>query len=332
MDVSSLSALPSNPRILVIRLSAIGDLVFALPAVKALKDARPDAIIDWLVEDKHAALLRSCPFLNEVVIYPRSTLTPFSLFAHLRSLRARGDYHLIFDFQSNSKSAMQLLALKSKHKFGFARGTAKEGAHLFHNHHVSITPRMHRAQRDAELVRAAYSEVILPQSVKWETDVNVDGSGLTLLHTTTTEYGRDKDWGAENWVALARGLTTAGHDVALLHTPADLACVQKIADAAKVDLAPSTPSLEHLMSLLDHSKLLVSTDSGPAHIAALRGNDVVCLFGATDPQVYAPPGGDNVQVLYGGDSNTAPPKRQRDRQSLLMTKIAVGEVIAKCSI
>ena len=99
MDVSSLSALPSNPRILVIRLSAIGDLVFALPAVKALKDARPDAIIDWLVEDKHAALLRSCPFLNDVVIYPRSTLTPFSLFAHLRSLRARGDYHLIFDFQ-----------------------------------------------------------------------------------------------------------------------------------------------------------------------------------------------------------------------------------------
>ena len=129
---------------------------------------------------------------------------------------------------------------------------------------------MPRAQRDVELVKAAYSEVVLPQSVKWETDVNVDGSGLTLLHTTTTQNGRDKDWGADNWVMLASGLTADGHDVALLHTPADLVYVQKIADAAKVNLAPSTPSLEHLMSLLDSSKLLVSTDSGPAHLAALR--------------------------------------------------------------
>jgi heptosyltransferase-1 len=331
MDVSSLSTLPPNPRILVLRLSAMGDLVFALPAVKALKEARPDAVIDWLVEDKHSALLTSCPFINEVVAYPRSTLTAFSLFKHLKSLRARGNYHVIFDFQSNSKSAMQLLALKSKHKFGFASGTAKEGAHLFHHHHVDVDARLHRAQRDGELIKAAFDEIAIPESVSWKVDAEVNGNGLTLLHTTTTKYGRDKCWGAENWTKLAKQLTAAGHDVALLHTPADLTYVQQISDAANVNLAPSTPSLEHLMSLLDSSKLLVSTDSGPAHLAALRGNKVVCLFGATDPQMYSPPGGNNVQIIYGGDTGIAPPKRQRDRQSLLMAKIEVAEVMAACA-
>jgi ADP-heptose:LPS heptosyltransferase len=328
MDVSSLSALPPNPRILVIRLSAMGDLVFALPAIKALKNARPDATIDWLVEDKHSALLTSCPFINEVIIYPRSTLTTLSLFKHLKALRNRSSYDVIFDLQSNSKSAMQLLALKSKHKFGFARGIAKEGAHFFHHHHVNVTPRMHRTARDTEFVKSVIGDIAIPEQVRWPLDVTSDGSGLTLLHTTTTHYGRDKDWGADNWAALASQLKEDGHDVALLHTPADLGYVQRIANTADVNLAPTTPSLEHLMALLDESKLLISTDSGPAHIAALRGNKVVCLFGATDPVVYAPPGNrDNIKVIYAGDINTPPPKRQRDRQSLLMKKIAVADVL-----
>ena len=163
MDVSSLSTLPPDPRILVIRLSAMGDLAFALPAIKALKNARPDATIDWLVEDKHSALLTSCPFINEVIIYPRSTLTALSLFKHLKALRNRSSYDVIFDLQSNSKSAMQLLALKSKHKLGLARGIAIEGAHFFHHHHVNVTPRMHRTARDTEFVKNIVGDITIPE-------------------------------------------------------------------------------------------------------------------------------------------------------------------------
>lgn len=307
--------------------------MFALPAVKALKEARPDATIDWLVEDKHAALLKSCPFIDDVVIYPRSTLSALSLFRHLKKLRARGSYNLIFDFQSNSKSAMQLLALKSNHKFGFARGISKEGAHLFHHHHVTVAARLHRATRDAELVRATAGDIVIPKKVRWPVAAKVKGDGLTLLHTTTTNYGRDKDWGASNWIELAKQLTELGHRVALLHTPADLEYVQKIADAARVNLAPATPSLEHLIALLDQSKLLISTDSGPAHITALRGNKVLCLFGATDPVIYSPPGDSTkVKVIYGAEKNIAPPKRVRDRQSPLMAKISVADVLRLTSL
>jgi ADP-heptose:LPS heptosyltransferase len=305
----------------------MGDLVFALPAVKALRDSFPDATIDWIVEDKHAGLLRSCPFINNLVIFPRSSLRPLTLLKHLSQLRRRPQYDYIFDFQSNLKSALQLIALKSKHKVGFARPTAKEGSSLFHNQHVQVAPRLHRAQRDFEFLRRAFPSLQQPSAVRWPLKVEVDGADLTLLHTTTSNHGRDKDWGKENWIELAKRLKTYGHKVALLHTPGDRDHVQKIAIASGVNLAPETPSLEHLMALCDTARLLVSTDSGPAHITALRGQKVVCLYGPTDPLIYAPPGSAGVKVIDGCSESDVRPPRERSKQSPLMKKISVDAVV-----
>ncbi|MFT7516229.1 MAG: ADP-heptose:LPS heptosyltransferase [Myxococcota bacterium] len=337
VDAPNLSALPQNPRILVIRLSAMGDLVFALPAVKALKDARPDAKIEWLVEDKHAALLNSCPFIDKVLLFPRSSLgklmLPLRLAKHLAQLKKYGAYDLVIDFQSNLKSALQLTAIKSKCKMGFAAPIAKEGAQRFHHVNVHAEKRMPRAIRDGELLRAILPNAVIPDYVHWPIDAEIvngySSSDLTLLHTTTTQYGRDKDWGADKWTSLAQQLKSEGHKVALLHTPADAEYVNDIAVAAGVDLAPATPSIEYLLALLDTARLLISTDSGPAHIASLRGTKVVCLFGATDPLIYSPPGDRHkLEIVYANALNIAPPKRQRDRQSPLMQAITVAEVLA----
>ena len=65
---------PKDGRILAIRLSALGDIVFALPALRALRAARPQAHLAWLVEDRHAALLRNHPAIDELLIYPRTEL------------------------------------------------------------------------------------------------------------------------------------------------------------------------------------------------------------------------------------------------------------------
>lgn len=337
VDVPNLSALPQNPRILVIRLSAMGDLVFALPAVKALKDARPDAQIEWLVEDKHAALLNSCPFIDKVLIFPRHALgklmLPLRLAKHLSNLKKCGEYDLVFDFQSNLKSALQLTSIKSKCKIGFAAPISKEGAQRFHDINIHAQKRMPRAIRDGELLRATLPDAVIPDHVYWPIKSDIAAgypkTDLTLLHTTTTQYGRDKDWGADNWVSLAKQLKVDGHQVALLHTAADAQYVNDIALAADVALAPETPSIEHLLALLDKARLLISTDSGPAHIASLRGTKVVCLFGATDPVIYSPPGNiQKLKIVYANELTTAPPKRQRDRQSPLMQAITVAEVIA----
>ncbi|MDA0667850.1 MAG: glycosyltransferase family 9 protein [Planctomycetota bacterium] len=332
-----LADLPQNARILAIRMSALGDIVFALPVLDALHDALPNAKVDWLVEDHHAAVLEGHPAVHEVIQMPRKSwkggrgVAPF--WHHLRGLKKRGQYDLILDFQSNLKSALQLLFLKSPAKVGFAPPVAREGAHRFHKFHAQVPARAQRTERDLQLLR----------TLGWTGSPNFDGrwalDGETtaqyadlhnyeLLHTTTTVYGQDKLWPIERWAELAIAMREVGKTPLLLWTPADKAKVEEVAALSKgaATLAPATPSLAHLMALSDGANCLIGTDSGPVHLAAYRGTQVIALFGPTDPVIYHPPG-EKVQIVYAGEEGVAPPPRDRSKRSPWMDKISVSMVI-----
>lgn len=322
---------------LAIRLSALGDIVFALPALAALKQARPDLRVDWLVEDRFAAALEHHPLIEEVLIFPRkgwrSGRGIGPMWQHLRRLRQQRDYELVLDFQSNLKSALQLLFVRSKQRVGLAAPLAREGAQRFHHVHAQVTERAHRSERDAALLHAVGWQGDVQLQLQWPLPVEVcdsipaEAKQFTLLHTGVTTYGKDKEWPAERWVALARALVAAGHQPRLLWTPAEKDAAEEIVAAAGdgVELAPATPSINHLMALTDAARLLIGTDSGPVHLAAYRGTSVVALFGPTDPQIYSPPG-KRVQIVYAGENGEAPPPRDRSRRSPWMDKISVEDV------
>jgi lipopolysaccharide heptosyltransferase I len=338
MPRPQLADLPQGARVLAIRLSAMGDIVFALPALAALKQARPDLRVDWLVEDRFAALLKFHPLIEDVLIFPRkgwrSGRGIGPMWQHLRKLRKKRDYALVLDFQSNLKSALQLLFVRSKQRVGLAAPLAREGAQRFHHVHAEVAERAHRSERDAALLHAVGWQGNVQLHLRWPLPEDVqqaipsEADGLTLLHTGVTAYGKDKEWPAERWMELARSLVANGHRPRLLWTPAEREATQAIANAAGegVALAPATPSINHLMALTDQSRLLIGADSGPVHLAAYRGTSVVALFGPTDPKVYAPPG-KQVQIVYPGENDEAPPPRDRNRQSPWMAKISVEEVL-----
>jgi len=345
--MTGLLEVPEDGRILVVRLSALGDIVFALPALRALREARPAAHLAWLVEDRHAALLEHHPAIDELMVFPRREFRGGrglpSMLRHLRSLRRAPRWDLTLDLQSNLKSVLQLRWTRAACRAGFDRPVAREGAWRFHRLRCAPPPRAHRSARDLALVAATGlvegSDAVvrrwtqtpdrwaLPAPVVEAVDA-VDAPDV-LLHVTTTAYGRDKEWPAERWAALARLLRARGRRPAALWTPADRPKVDAVVDAADgaLELASATPSLAHLMALCDRAALLVGTDSGPVHLAAHRGTSVVALFGATDPQVYAPPG-PAVRVVYPGNDGEAPPKRDRTRRSPWMERIAVENVAA----
>ena len=339
MSRPQLADLPQGARVLAIRLSAMGDIVFALPALAALKEARPDLRVDWLVEDRFAAVLEHHPLIEEVLIFPRKGwrngrgIGP--MWQHLRKLRKQRDYELVLDFQSNLKSALQLLFVRSKQRVGLAAPLAREGAQRFHHVHAQVADRAHRSERDAALLHAVGWQGDVQMQLQWPLPAEVcdsipaEAKQFTLLHTGVTAYGKDKEWPAERWIELARALVNAGQQPRLLWTPAEKVAAQAIAVAAGdgVELAPATPSINHLMALTDAAQLLIGTDSGPVHLAAYRGTSVVALFGPTDPQVYAPPG-NKVQVVYAGKNGEAPPARDRSRRSPWMERIGVAEVLA----
>ena len=332
--------LPRDARVLALRLSALGDVVFAMPAVTALRQLVPDGRVDWLTEDRHAALLRGFPGVDEVLSFPRAAWGRRgggrAMLRHLRGLRQRR-YDLVLDFQGNLKSALQLLAARAPRKLGFDRPAAREGAQRFLSERLPDPGRVHRAERDLRLVRQLGYGGPAPAPGPWR--LPLDEAALAaaagapsdrprvLLHTTVTSYGRDKEWPRARWVELARQLDPAGYQVELLWTADQREAIEDLAaEAGCVRLAPATPSLHHLMAVTDAAAGLIGTDSGPVHLAALRGTSVVALYGPTDPLRYAPPG-QRVEVVSVLPPGECPPVRDRSCRSPLMDALAAEPVL-----
>jgi len=137
--------------VLVIRLSSLGDVLFALPAVQALLASGLAERVSWLVEDRAAGLLRSVEGLHEVVVFPRRSKRRWP--AHLRRLRARRD-DLVIDLQGNFKSRAHLAFLRAPRKLGYDAPLAREGAEKALTERFAPGPRVrHRVASHAALVR-----------------------------------------------------------------------------------------------------------------------------------------------------------------------------------
>lgn len=347
-------------RLLVARLSALGDIVFAVPAVAALRERFPDAQIDWLVEDRFEGLVRSLPLIDDVLVFPRKQWKNAgfgkpagfgsglrAMLRHVSELRGRAPYDAILDFQGNLKSSLQLGQVDALLRVGFDKGVAKEGAHRRYQLRVPDPGRVPRAARDYSLVRAFLArrfpeETPAPEPpavAPWPLEakavreilgaIESDVPEFILLHHGFTTYGRDKEWPVEHWAELCKSLRAAGHRPRLLWTPAERDRAEQILIAAEgtVTLAPATPSLDHLMALLDQAQLLVGTDSGPLHLSALRGNPVLALYGPTDPVRFAPPG-PRAHTVRAQEDDAEPPPRDRSRRAASMDALLPESVFA----
>ena len=226
-------------RLLVARLSALGDVVFAVPAVAALRAQFPQAQIDWLVEDRFEGLVRSLPLIDEVLVFPRKQWQNSgigkpgglggglrAMWGHLRTLRNLPRYDAALDFQGNLKSSLQLQQVDARLRIGFDRGVSKEGASKRYHLRVPDPGRVPRAQRDFELVRCFLREQGIeasaapPTVAPWPLEasavreilaaIEADTPEFVLLHHGFTPYGRDKEWPIEHWGALCKQLRQAG--------------------------------------------------------------------------------------------------------------------------
>src|SRR5262249_47386298 len=155
-------ATPRSSRILIVRLSALGDVVHALPMLDALRRARPDAEIGWLVEEKAASLLVGHPQIDRLWVAPRAQLVGLLrrgrviaalrlLVRFARELRAFG-YELVIDAHSNARSSLLALCSGARRRIGFAHGHAKEGAGWLYTDRVVPTHQL-KVQRALDLLR-----------------------------------------------------------------------------------------------------------------------------------------------------------------------------------
>src|ERR1700683_2038749 len=135
-------------KILVVRLSSLGDIVHSLPGVAALRDAAPDAQIDWLVARAWAPILEGSPVADRLISFDQKRAS--GVIRAIRELRA-ADYDTAVDFQGLYKSAALTLFSGAARRVGFDRLSAREpGASIFYNDRVRAAG-PHRVQKNLSL-------------------------------------------------------------------------------------------------------------------------------------------------------------------------------------
>jgi lipopolysaccharide heptosyltransferase I len=342
-------------RILLVRLSAIGDVLQCLPAAAELRRARPGASLHWLVEDRCAPVLQGHPLLDGVVVYERRALVrearrpwlwPRALariWRLRRSLRAvRPDAAV--DLQGNLKGALLSRLSGAPRRIGLAAGQGgKERSHWFHTERVRLpAPPVHRAARARALLaplglpEAGPREAVPPAGVEaagpaaeaWLASAGIRPGGYAVLHPGVSGFGDLKRWPADRWAALARALRDRrALPVLLTAGPGEEALADEVAalSAGAARRGPATRSLADLGALLVRAAVVVGSDTGPVHMAAALGAPTVALFGPKDPAVYAPTG-PRARIVWK-QVWCSPCRLRRCGDPVCMTAMRVDEVL-----
>ena len=283
--------IPANPRVLAVRLGAMGDIIHALPAVAALKRARAGTHVTWVVEPQWAALLDENPFLDRVLLLRRGSAA--GLLESWRELRA-GCYDLAVDFQGLLKSAVVAAAARPARVIGFDTPLVRErAAGLFYTERVAAQG-AHVVDRNCELAGCADAPRVFPLPAgKAEGELP---EGRFVLASPLAGW-RSKQWPQEHYAALALRLRRE-LNVPLVLNGREAAHLPAIADAA-----PHVSGLPGLIHATRQALAVVGVDSGPMHLAAALGKPGVAIFGPTDPARNGPFGG-SLRVLRRRDAVT----------------------------
>jgi heptosyltransferase-1 len=306
-------------KVLIVKVSALGDVVHALPVLAYLKSADADMQIDWLVEQAFSPFLKDHPLIDNLYCINtrawRKSGPLASLHGTLETIKAvrQRKYDCVLDLQGNAKSALFTLTSGASLRFGFDRETVREKLNLLAtNRKVSLGAMdFHIIDRSLAIARAAFPEgselrdagplpiareaALLVEKVLAEKDLAHEK--VVLLHYGTTWV--TKHWPLASWQQLAARLVTEQGLRPLLTWGDDreLAAVKSIREYCD-DKALIWPrgSLQELSALLARVDLVVGGDTGPVHIAAAVGTPTVSIFRVTDPSRNAPRGPDHCHV------------------------------------
>lgn len=298
-------------KILIIRLSAIGDTIHTLPLAYALRQKFPDAQIDWLVEDKAAQFVQNNPLIDNVYILPRKqwkkrglSFKNFDEFNKIVEKLQRQKYDIAIDTQQLFKSAVYLRSSRAKRRITLSGG--REFSYLFANEIVPAKHKLfdsdyHVVNRNLELAQYLGCETdeikfVLPPSdnkVKQHVDellapLNKKRPTIVLAPATTWET---KHWQNKYWAEIIKAFDTKAN-IVITGTSADKDLVNDIllfGSFKNVLNITGDTTLNELAEVFRRADAVVALDSGSAQIAwACDKPYVVSIFTATSKNRTAP--------------------------------------------
>lgn len=273
-------------RLLVFRLSALGDVIHTLPAVAALRDRLPQTRIQWVVEAPYRDLVEIVGGVEAIPVrlkkWSRNLVASRSeMFLALRAMKSAD---AAIDFQGLIKSGALMALSRARLRYGFMPDALKEKqAAWFSNRRIRVDTTAHVIDQNLQLALGVAGGAVAG-TLYW--DRYLDRTGLEDLSNAVVLLpgaGKpNKLWPLERFRELARRV---GPDALAVWGPGE----KELAEAVGARVAPPT-NLRQLAAILADARLVIGADTGPLHLAAALGTSVVGLFGPTSPLRNGPYG------------------------------------------
>ena len=298
----------------MVRLGAMGDILHALPAVTALRQAHPSWIIDWVVEPHWRALLAAegstgsrtsrdsaQPLVDHIHLAPtkawrkaplsRNTLREIKT---LRRALRTASYDAVIDLQGAIRSAVVARLAGCRRVIGEAEPRERAAARLFTE--TVVTRGAHVIEQDLELASAIAGDDLKPVVPWLPVDPTAEAWADTLLLPNSPPavlINPGAGWGAKRWPPerygeVAAELIRRGYRVFANAGPGEEPLVNAIQQATCGASTPLACTLAQLIALTRRIALAIAGDTGPLHLACALGRPVVGIYGPTDPSRNGP--------------------------------------------
>lgn len=293
-------------RVLIIKLSAFGDIIHALPVASALKATYPHIEITWAVEEAYAPLVAGNPTIDHILLLPkvgsrqlRSARFHRDLFSRLRDVRRR-EFDLTLDLQGLFKSAV--VAASSGARVRLAYHWTREAASLFEKAVPREPGSVHIVDQYLDVARFLGADVQHPQfpfAISEEDVASADrmlaeqgiGRGEPFVSVNPASAIAIKQWSADNFAALMDILESRlGFKCVVVTANMSVAGqVMSHSTNKPANLAGRT-GLKQLAAVLRRSAVHICGDTGSGHLASALGRPVIALIGPTDADRTCPYG------------------------------------------
>ncbi|MGJ7916826.1 lipopolysaccharide heptosyltransferase I [Massilia sp. LXY-6] len=309
-------------KILLVRVSSLGDVLHNLPMVADILRHHPDARIDWVVEEGYVSLVRLNPHVRKVIPFAlrrwkkglKHRAVRAEVRAFFRDLRAE-EYDYVFDTQGLIKTGLIMAAARVRpggQKIGMANGTEDSGyeaaSRIFHSRSIPVEPRTHAVERGRVVAAAALGYALdtppdfglpAPDPARRPAWMPA-GEYAVFFHGTARDA---KKWATANWIAL-------GHALAPLPILLPWGSPKEKDEAERLAAALPNATVLPKLSMMDavelarHAALAVGVDTGLTHIAAAFVRPTVEIYG--DSPRWKTEGNWSPRIVNLGDTGSPP--------------------------
>jgi heptosyltransferase I len=338
-------------RVLIVKASALGDVIHALPVLDYLHQVSPGIEIDWVVEEPFREVLADNPLLSALHLvrtklwrkHPFAPSTLREIGALKETLRER-DYDMVFDIQGNFKSGLICWLTGASQRIGFIKGEARESLNLlFTTRRIPLRKiDYHVTEKYLRLASVPfgrdYREMQLSSTIVTAAADDADAEALLatlsdglvfLFHCGTT--WQTKLWARQSWIELGKLVLDEFRDSSILLSWGNQAERDTVTEVAKA-IGPGARVIDRyprkaLTAIMKKVDLVVGADTGPVHIAAAVGTPTVSIFRATNGKLTGPRGEQHV-VLQSPMHCTKCARKQCDKDQQCSVSIKVETVLA----